>query len=52
MKAEVLRELGDFEFAKRVLSRVTSAEFDAVVHQLRTLCDSGDTCVRQLKFGG
>jgi hypothetical protein len=52
MKAEVLRELGDFEFAKRVLSRVTSAEFNAVVRQLRTLCDSGDTCVRQLIFSG
>jgi hypothetical protein len=51
MRAEVLRELGDFESAKQVLRRVTFAEFTAVVRQLRMLCDSGDTCVRELKFG-
>lgn len=51
MKAEVLRELGEFEPAKQVLSRVTSVEFTAIVRQLRLLCDSGDTCVRELTGG-
>ncbi len=51
MKAEVLRELGEFESATQVLSRVRSDEVAAVVHQLRSLCDSRDTCVRELQFG-
>ena len=51
MRAEVLRELGEFESAKDVLSRVTSAEFTAIVRRLRLLCDSGDTCVRELRGG-
>ncbi len=52
MRAEVLRELGEFESAKQVLSRVTSAEYTTVIRQLRSLCDTGDTCVRELQFGG
>ena len=51
MKAEVLRELGDFASAKQVLSRIDSREVAAVVRQLHSLCDSGDTCVRELQFG-
>jgi hypothetical protein len=51
MKAEVLRELGEFESAKQVLSRVASAQFSAVVGQLRSLCDRGDAWVRELHFG-
>jgi hypothetical protein len=50
MKAEVLRELGDFESAEQALSRVTSAEYTQAVRQLRKLCDSADTCVRELRF--
>ena len=48
MKAEVLRELGKFESAKQVLSRATSTDSVAVIRQLRSLCDAGDTCVREL----
>ena len=48
MKAEVLRELGEFESAKQVLSRVHSSDLAPVVRQLQSLCDGGDTCVREL----
>jgi hypothetical protein len=48
MKAEVLRELGKFEAAKQILSRVGSSEVAAVVRQLRSLCDAEDTYVREL----
>lgn len=51
MKAEALRELGEFESANQVLSRVTSAEYAEVVRQLRLLCDARDVCVRELQFG-
>jgi len=50
MKAEVLRELGEFEAAKEVLSYVDSTEFEAVVRQFRSLCENRDTCVRELHF--
>ena len=52
MRAEVLRELGEFESAKEVLSRVTATEYTAVVHQLRSLCETRDTWVRVLQFDG
>jgi hypothetical protein len=51
MKAEVLRELGEFEPAKQVLGSIDSSEVAAVVHQLRSLCERGDTRVRELWFG-
>ena len=50
MKAELLRELGEFESARHVLDSVASADYAAVVCQLRSLCDNGDTCVRELQF--
>ena len=49
-KAEVLRELGEFASAKQLLSRVDSPGAATVVHQIRSLCDTGDTCVRELHF--
>jgi len=52
MKAEVFRELGDFESALRLLGRVTAPDYAAVVRQLRSMCEDGDTCVRQLQLGG
>lgn len=52
MKAEMLRELAEFESAKLVLSRVTSAEYASVVHQFRLLCDTGNTTVKELQFNG
>lgn len=49
MKAEVLRELGEFESAKQVLERVDSSEVAAAVRQLRALCECRDTLVRELE---
>ena len=49
MKAELLRELGEFASANEVLSLVTSANYSAVVRQLRSLCDAGDNRVRELQ---
>ena len=50
MKTEILRELGEFESVKEILRSVTSGEFDAVVSQLLSLCESKDSCVRELQF--
>jgi hypothetical protein len=50
LKAEVLRELGEFESAKLVLRRVTSGEYTAVVRQLNALCNSGDASLKELEF--
>jgi hypothetical protein len=50
MKAEVLRELGEFELAKQVLGRIDSSKMAAVVRQVLSLCDSGDTRVRELEL--
>ena len=50
MKAEVLRELGEFESAKQVLASVESPELAAVVRQMRSLCDQEDRLVRILRF--
>ena len=52
MKAEALRELGEFESAQQILGRVASADYAAVVRQLRSLCGAGDACVRELQYGG
>jgi hypothetical protein len=48
MKAEVLRELGEFTASKETLSLVSSPKFAAVTGQMRSLCDTQDTCVREL----
>jgi hypothetical protein len=50
MKAEVLRELGEFGAAIDVLSRVGSPEYRDVVRQIRSLCDREDSDVKQLRF--
>jgi hypothetical protein len=52
MKAEVFRELGDFESALRLLGRVTGPDYAAVVRQLRSMCEGKDTCVRLLQLDG
>ena len=52
MKAEILRELGEFEAANKILNQVTSEKYVTVVRQLRQLCDNRSTCVSQLQFGG
>ena len=51
MRAELLRELGDMDGAKQVLSHVDSEEMAAVVSQIRSLFYAGDTHVRELTFG-
>jgi hypothetical protein len=51
MKAKVLRELGEFELAKQILGRIDSSKMAAVVRQVCSLCDCGDTRVRELQFG-
>jgi hypothetical protein len=50
LKAEVLRELGEFELAKEILGRDGSSTYRGTARQLRDLCDRGDRCVRQLSF--
>lgn len=50
MKAEILRELGEFESAAAILDRIGSSRLAAVVGQLRSLCDRNDAAVRELKF--
>jgi len=50
MKAELLRELGRFDAAKDVLTRVTSPSFTEVRRQFESLCDRQDTGVRELHF--
>ena len=51
MKAEALRELGDFEAAMDALGRVRSRKVALVVKQLRSLCEKRDPLVRELQFG-
>jgi hypothetical protein len=48
MRAEALRELGEFEKAVKVLATVNSVELGGVVRQLRLLCERGDEVVREL----
>jgi hypothetical protein len=50
LKAEVLRELGEFEAAKGLLGRAGSAPYCGAARQLRDLCDRGDRSVRLLSF--
>ena len=50
MKANVFRELGEFESAKQVLSHIVSPDLAKVVHQIQLLCDNRDTYVRELNF--
>jgi len=50
LKAEVLRELGEFEAARGLLGRAGSALYRGAARQLRDLCDRGDRSVRQLSF--
>jgi hypothetical protein len=49
-KAELLRELGEFESAKEYLSLVASPDVQGVVRQLRDLCNRRERLVKQLSF--
>jgi len=46
MKAEVLRELGEFDAALGMLSTIASNDYEAIVGQMRSLCEAGDVGVR------
>ncbi len=48
MKAEALRQLGEFDAARRLLAELPKGELDPIVEQLRILCDARDVCVREL----
>jgi hypothetical protein len=48
MRAEALRELGDFDAAKQVLETVESSDYAWVVERFRELCDERDSVVREL----
>jgi hypothetical protein len=50
LKAEVLRELGEFDAAKGLLGRAGSAQYRCAARQLRDLCDRGERSVQQLSF--
>lgn len=49
MRAEIHRELGDFDAARRQLDEIRDVRFADAVKQLRALCDARDTRVRQLQ---
>jgi hypothetical protein len=48
MRAEVYRELGHFDSARRALALIGQSEYSAVVKRLGQLCDERDTQVRSL----
>ena len=50
MRAEALRELGDFAGAAQALSTVSQAKAGWVVQRIAGLCEAGDTCVRELRM--
>lgn len=50
IKAEILRELGEFEAAKEVLTSRTLNKYSAIVRQLWSLCENKDNCVRWLNL--
>ncbi len=52
LKAEVLRELGEFASAIEILRRVESPGYVHVVRQLLSLCESEDAQVRELSPSG
>lgn len=46
MKAEVLRELGEFDASVKLLKTIKSPKYKAIVSQLLKLCESKDFGVR------
>jgi hypothetical protein len=50
MKAEILRELGEFDRAKQILKDIDSPDLSFTVRQIQALCDAQDSCVREIKF--
>lgn len=50
MKAELFRQLGEFDRATAMLDRVSSPSVAGVVRQFRSLCEARDMRVRELRF--
>ncbi len=50
MKAEALRELGEFEQALQLLDRTISADYAEMTHLLRKLCEAKDWCVHSRRL--
>jgi len=49
LKAEVLRELGEFQAAREILVQIRSGRKAGMARQIEVLCDRGDPCVRALR---
>ena len=52
MRAEVLRELGQYDAALHLLAAITAPEIHWVVAQLRALCEARDPTLRRLDTDG
>lgn len=50
MKAEALRHLERFQEAMRILDQIRSPQYSAIVSKIRSLCETGDTCVREIRL--
>lgn len=50
MKAEILRHLGEFEEARKLLGLIPKGQLDPIVQQLRLLCEARDQCVREFNL--
>lgn len=48
MKAEAMRELGQFEEGVKILDGIQERDFDAVVRRIRELCERADAVVREI----
>jgi len=51
MRAEVHRELGDFDAARRQLDTLREPDLAGVIAQFHAVCEAGDTQLRQVRFG-
>ena len=51
MKAEIFRELGEFDLAMQLLARVDDPDYAWVVEVIRSLCEQRDAMVRELQPG-
>ncbi len=48
LKAEVFRELGQFEKARQTLLRIGARDYESIIHFLLNLCDAGDDLVQEI----
>lgn len=52
MKAEIHRELGEFEVAIQILDEIHSPDLEKFVDKIRNLCEENDTRVREFELEG